>query len=171
MAKAFDDETNQLLRRLAREVKRTRCDDKSARLAELIGVSPSYVSDFLNEKRGAGLEMLTGLGRLAPLEFLSMLGIDLGIVATLIEGREGTMGLDVKRMPDVIRRAARAVIELEGCTPGAAGEAAVAVWEEFGALPVTDIDFWFDKIRKLIHQSGKSGERPSTRLLKADNSR
>lgn len=170
MAKAFDDETNQLLRQLAREVLRDKCDGKKVKLAELIGVSPGYVSDFLNENRGAGLDMLTGLGKLAPLEFLGMLGIDPGVVVLLASQRGEESEAGLLALPDILRRAARAVIELTGCAPGDAGDAAVAVFEQFGALPHTDADWWCTKIRAYLDARPKSGERPSSRIKSADES-
>lgn len=162
MATAFDDETNDALRTLARKVMSDR-GIKQNKLAELIGVSPSYVSDFLNDNRGAGFAMLTGLGRLAPLEFLGMLDIDPGVVAALHEGK-GLEGGDLMHVPDAVRRAARAVIELDGCTPGAAGDAAVALFEEHNRRLDQDADWWFAKIRKRVAESAKSGERPSVRV-------
>lgn len=171
MAKAFDDETNDILRRLARDLVMKRFGGIALRLAEMLEVSPSFVSEFLSGKRGGGLAMLTGLGRLAPLEFLGMLDIDPGVVAALHEGTVGAEGTDLMTMPEVIRRAARAAIELEGCSPGAAGDAAMAAFEEHGSVPGTDVDWWLGKIRKRITETGKSGERPSVRLRKAEESR
>lgn len=167
MAKAFDDETNQLLRALARQVLHDKCEGKKIRLAEMIGVSGGYVSDFLNENRGAGLDMLTGLGKLAPLEFLGMLGIDPGVVVLLATQRNEGLEAGLVALPDVLRRAARAAIELTGCPPGDAGDAAIAVFEEFGPLPHTDADWWCQKIRDYLKARPKSGERPSSRLKSA----
>lgn len=167
MAKAFDDEINERLRALARQVMADRCDGKNYRLAELIGVSAPFVSDFLSGKRGAGLETLSGLGAFAPLELLRILGIEPGVVVTLIEGKNDELEAGLAKLPDVVRRAARAAIEIEGCSPGAAGDAAVWCWNEYGAVPDSDVDWWLGKIRKRLALTAQSGERPSERLRKS----
>lgn len=170
MAKAYDDESNERLRELAKKVMRERCDGKGVRLAELLNVSPAFISEFLNGKRGAGLETLIGLGRFAPLELLTILGIEPGVVVTLLEARDEQLEVGLAQLPDVLRRAARAAIEIEGCSPGAAGDAAVWCWEEYGLVPETDVDWWLGKIRKRLSQTAKSGERPSVRIKSADSS-
>jgi len=170
MAKAFDDEINERLRSLARKLMADRGDGKGVRLAELLDVSPAFISEFLSGKRGAGLETLSGLGRFAPLELLSILGIEPGVVVTLIEGRHEEMEAGLSMMPEIVRRAARAAVELEGCTPGAAGEAAVWCFGEYGAVPDTDVDWWLTKIRKRLDSTAKSGERPSEKLRNAQSS-
>lgn len=167
MGKAFDEKTNQILRVLARHVLKKEFGGVQSRLASKLGVTAGFLSDFLSEKRGAGLDMLVGLGRYAPLEFLGILGISPGVVVTLIEGKHEELEAGLVNVPDVVRRAARAAIELEGCTPGAACEAALACWEEWGAVPETDADWWLGKIRKRISETGKSGERPSSKLKSA----
>lgn len=164
MAKSYDDETNEVLRALARKVKIELFSNNQTQMADEIGISASFLSDFLNEKRGAGLDMLVGLGKFAPLDLLNILGIDLGSVALLAlptsGGAEGVMGL-----PDVVRRAARACIELTGCSPGEAGEAAVEAYETHGNVLNTDADWWQQKIRDIVKGRARSGERPSVRLL------
>lgn len=166
MAKSYDDVTNETLRALARKVMRERFEDKQVRLAEGLDLSTSFVSEFLNQGRGAGLEMLVGLAKFAPLETLSILGIEPELVVLLLsekaDGWEGLMAL-----PDIVRRAARACIELTGCTPGEAGDAAVEAFETHGAVPGTDTDWWLTKIRGIVSGRAKSGERLSARLLTA----
>lgn len=171
MAKAFDEKTNQILRVLARQMLKQEFDGVQSRLAKRLGVTAGFLSDFLSGKRGAGLDMLVGLGRFAPLEFLGVLGIEPGVVVTLIEGRHEELEAGLVNVPDVVRRAARAAIELEGCTPTAACEAALACWDEYGAVPDTDADWWLGKIRKRISETSKSGERPSVKLKSAKRSR
>lgn len=165
MAKAFDDEINTQLRTLARRVMNERCEGKAVRLAELLEVSPAFISDFLNEKRGAGLETLSGLGRFAPLELLGILGIEPGVIATLLEGRANQLEDGLANLPDELRRAARAAIELTGCTPGDAGAAALAVFAEYGPREGDDADWWLLKIRDYIRLRPKSGVRRATDLL------
>ena len=171
MAKAFDDETNEQLRAIARRVLVDRFNAKQADLAEALDISAGFMSEFLNGIRGAGLETLIGLGRFAPLELLSMMEIDPAVIVTLLEGRNDEVEAGLANLPEVVRRAARAAIELEGCTPGAACEAALFCFQEHGAVPGTDADWWLTKIRKRIDSSAKSGERPSEKLRMADNSR
>lgn len=170
MATAFDDATNEQLRRMAREIMAAKCDGKQNRLAEAIGVSPSYVSDFLNDNRGAGMEMLAGLGRLDPLRLLEILKIDPRWIVNLVnEGEpEDEAGLDV--LPDVVRRAMRATIEVTGCAPAEAFEKALEAHEQHGDVHLDDTEWWYLKVRGKIPERPKSGERPSIRLKKADRS-
>lgn len=170
MAKAFDDEINDRLRVLARKVLADRCDGKNFRLAELLGVSPAFISEFLSGKRGAGLETLSGLAKFAPLELLRILGIEPGVVVTLLEAQNDELEAGLSKLPDIVRRAARAAIEIEGCSPGAAGDAAVWCWSEYGAVPQSDVDWWLGKIRKRLNETAKSGERPSERIRNAQTS-
>lgn len=166
MAKAFDDSINERLRVLARKVLTEQCGGKQAELASRLGVSASFVSEFLNGGRGAGLETLSGLGRFAPLELLSILGIDPGVIVTLVEGHREEVGL--AGLPEELRRAARAAVELTGCTPGEAGAAALAVYAEHGQRD-DDPDWWLLKVRKAIEraQASGSGVRPSERPFPA----
>lgn len=157
MAKAFEEEINEQLRELARRVMKDRCSNKQAQLAELLDVSPAFVSDFLNGKRGAGLETLSGLGRFAPLELLNILGIDAGVVITLVEGNANQLEDGLASLPNELRRAARAAIELTGCSPGDAGQAALAVFAQFGAKDDSDPDWWLTKIRAYLDSRPKSG--------------
>jgi transcriptional regulator with XRE-family HTH domain len=165
MAKAFDDEINDQLRALARRVMREHAEDKQSLLAELLDVSPAFVSDFLNGKRGAGLETLSGLGRFAPLELLSILGIPPGVVVTLVEGSLNQLEDGLASLPSELRRAARAAIELTGCTPGEAGQAALAVFAEHGQRNDEEPDWWLLKIRSYLSARPKSGVFRSDDLL------
>jgi predicted transcriptional regulator len=165
MAKAFDDEINERLRDLAREMVRTRFDGNQSQLAEYLGVSGGFVSDFLNKKRGAGLETLSGLGRFAPLELLDILGIQPGVIVTLVEGLANQLEDGLASLPDELRRAARAAVELTGCTPGEAGEAALAVFTEQGPRDGEEPDWWLLKIRAHLHARPKSGARRIGGLL------
>lgn len=170
MAKAFDDEINERLRGLARDWIKTRGNGVDARLAEFLEASPAFVSEFLSGKRGAGLETLIGLGRFAPLELLRIVGIEPGVVVTLLEAKNDDLEAGLAKLPDIVRRAARAAIEIEGCSPGAAGDAAVWCWGEYGAVPESDVDWWLGKIRKRLSLTAQSGERPSEKLRNAAGS-
>lgn len=159
MAKAFDDEINEQLRALARRVMKEQGEGKQAQLAELLDVSAAFVSEFLSGKRGAGLETLSGLGRFAPLELLSILGVEVGVLLTLIEGRANQLEDGLASLPHELRRAARAAIELTGCTPGEAGQAALAVYAEVGDRQGEEPDWWLLKLRKVLDKRPSSGVR------------
>lgn len=167
MAKAFDQQTNEILRGLARDVLKKKLDGNQAKLATGLGVSGSFVSEFLSGKRGAGLGTLIGLGQFAPLELLGILRIEPGVVATLVEGRNEELEAGLAMIPEVVRRAARAAVELEGCTPRDACDAALWCFQEHGAVPGTDADWWLTKIRSRLASTAKSGERPSVKLRQA----
>ncbi len=167
MAKAFDQQSNETLRALARDVLNKKLDGNQARLADGLKVSAGFLSEFLSGKRGAGLGTLIGLGQFAPLELLSILRIDPGVVVTLVEGRHEELERGLAMMPEVVKRAARAAVKLEGCSPGEAGEAAGWCFKEYGAVPDSDASWWLPKIQKRLASTAKSGERPSVRLRQA----
>jgi hypothetical protein len=168
MAKAFNDETNTKLRAIALTVMKRDFGGNRTKLARHLKVTPTFVSDFLNHKRGAGLDLLSGLGRYAPLEVLSILGIRPVVITTLAERGKDETGEALAKLPDELRRAARAAIELTGCTPGEACEVAVDLFKEIGVVEKADVDFWLPKVRKAIEAGQKrteSGERPSGKML------
>jgi hypothetical protein len=167
MAKSYDDQTNEALRALARVVKRDRFDGNQTQMAEGLGVSGAFLSDFINDKRGAGLDMLVGLGKYAPLDLLKILEIDPSVVVMMMA--RDAMGLEAGLMalPDGLRRAARACIELTGCTPAEAGDAALQAFADAGEPAINDPDYWLPKVRDVVKARPKSGERPSVRLLTA----
>lgn len=163
MAKAYPDDTNAALRLLARRVIAERFGGTQARLAESFDVSEAFISDFLNEKRGAGLETLLGLARFHPLELLGIMGIDPSTIAVLwLDGGSSVEDDNMRRVPDEVRRAARAAVELTGCLPGEAGQAALAAWAEHGEVPGADPEWWLAKIRDHLPRRHGSGVRKST---------
>jgi transcriptional regulator with XRE-family HTH domain len=159
MAKAFDEDTNALLRKLAQALVDSQFNGTQAAFAKAIGLTPGFVSDFLNENRGAGLDLLRGVARYAPLELLEALQVDPRTVVLLaVERAEGgSMG----KLPNELARAARAAIELLGCTPAVALRAADAAFAEHGEFAHGDPDWWLGKMREHIKDYQKSGERPS----------
>ena len=165
MAKSYDDETNERLRAVARRVMKDHMDGKQIRLAEKLGVSGSFVSEFLSGTRGAGLEMLVGLARFAPLDILEILHIDAGVVAALLAGSQDEKGTGIELLPDVIRRATRACIELSGCTPADACASALEIYAQFGDLPNTTPDWWCAQIRQHILIRAEAQRRTSPKLL------
>lgn len=167
MAKSYDDETNQRLRAVARRVMLDHFRGKQTLLAKRLGMSGAFVSEFLSGGRGAGLETLIGLAEFAPLEVLEILRIDPVVVRALLTGAQEEKGPEIAMLPEVIRRAARACIELTGCVPADACSAAIKVFGEFGDLPNTNADWWCAQIRENLPKRSKSGERQSVRLLSA----
>jgi hypothetical protein len=74
---------------------------------------------------------------------------------------EGETGGEMGNLPNDLKRAARAAIELFGCTPDAAVKAAEAALAKHGESPHGDPDWWLGKMRAFIEEYRKSGERPS----------
>jgi hypothetical protein len=66
MARAVDDELNETLRTLVRELMRDRYDGNASRIARELGVSQAFVSDLLSRKRGAGMALIRALARIDP---------------------------------------------------------------------------------------------------------
>lgn len=165
MAKSYDDETNGRLRAVARRVMNDHYGGKQVRLAKALGVTPTFVSEFLSGTRGAGLQMLIGLARFAPMETLEILRIDYAVVRALLAGAQDERGMGIDLLPDVVRRGARACIELTGCLPADACAAAIEVFGDYGDLPNTNADWWCAQIRENLPKGSKSGERASVRLL------
>jgi transcriptional regulator with XRE-family HTH domain len=162
MAKNFGEEVNEQLRKLARSVVEVHFKGTQSSFASAIGVTPGFVSDFLAGKRGAGLELLRGVGKFRPIETLRILDISPRIVASL--SLEQTTGEgDMGDLPNELKRAARAAIELFGCTPHVAVKAAETAFRKYGEHPEADPDWWLGKMRGHIEEYRKSGERPSVK--------
>jgi transcriptional regulator with XRE-family HTH domain len=166
MAKAFPDEVNDLLRDLMQSVVEDCFDGKQAAFAAAVGLSDPYVSDILRAKRGGGLELLIAIARYRPLELLPILKIDPRTVSILWNEQRGE-GVEMGELPNELKRAARAAVELFGCTPAVALRAANGAFAKHGETPHADPDWWLGKMRGDIEEFRKSGERPSIRLLKS----
>lgn len=162
MAKTFGDDVNEQLRKLARSVLENHYDGNQSSLAGAMGVTPSFISEFLSGKRGAGLDLLRGLGKFRPLELLQIMQVDPRIVVSLWVEHATAEG-DMGDLPNELKRATRAAIELFGCTPQAALKAAEAAFRKHGEHPESDPDWWLGKMRGYIEEYRKSGERPSVR--------
>lgn len=171
MGKALEEDVNERLREVAVAIRESRFAGNQGELAEGLGISASYASDFINRKRGAGRDLLVGLGRLAPLELLSVLDIDPRVIVTLWREQAETGELDVMSMPEALRRAARAAIELYGCTPGEASAAAARAFKQFGEQPDEDAEYWLAKLRKKLPERSESGVHPSGSHRTAKESR
>lgn len=163
MAKAYDDEINETLRSLARTIIQRDFDGIQNKLAEAVGLSPGFVSEFLSGKRGAGLDMLTGLGRISPHILLRVLGIDPRVL--VVVRSEDLEEEGMRNLPPALRRASRAAMDLFGCTPQAALQAADAALAKHGNQPDWEPWFWLDKVKTEIERFRLSGERPSVRAL------
>ncbi len=169
MAKAYGDQTNERLRKVLTKLIKDRFVQRG-KAATALGVSSSFVSDFLHVKRGAGLDLLKGLAKYAPLEVMEALAIDLDTVLNLAV-HDGARGVgeedEVHRLPGPVVRAMRAAMELVGCTPKEAFSAANAAFEEYGEIEGSDADWWLSKIRDRLPKRSQSGTRPSTRIRAA----
>jgi transcriptional regulator with XRE-family HTH domain len=62
--KGFEPGENDLARRMVRDLIKQRGGQQAA--ADALGVTQSYLSDFLSERRGGGTKILKGLARLQP---------------------------------------------------------------------------------------------------------
>lgn len=164
MAKAFPDEVNDLLRELTQSVVDDCFSGKQAAFADAVGLSGPYVSEILGQKRGGGLELLISIARYRPLELLPILKIDPRTVSILWNEQRGE-GAEMGDLPNELKRAARAAVELFGCTPAVALQAASAALAKHGESPHADPDWWLGKMRGHIEEYRKSGERPSVKAL------
>jgi hypothetical protein len=170
MAKSFGDDVNRQLREVARELIAGTFDGNQSKFADAVGVSATFVSDFLSEKRGAGLDLLVGLSKYAPRVVMGILEIDATVLGSAVRG--GDQGATreeqvMERLPATTVRALRAAIELTGSSVAEAVEAAALAYEEYGDVPGTDPDWWLVKIRERLPMRANPGSRPSTRLLAA----
>lgn len=165
MAKAYSDDVNDLLRALAQSAIDLHFEGKQGRFAKKNGLSAPFVSEFLSGKRGAGLELLMTIARYYPVQLLQILGIEPSSLLVLWSGRED--GDPVTELPNELKRATRAAIELFGCAPSVAMKAANAAYAKHGETPHADPDWWLGKMRGHIDEFRKSDERPSIRLLKS----
>lgn len=73
MAGAIDDEANENLRNLARDLMNERFDGSVTKFARGLGMRQPSVSDFLSRKRGAGMALIRGLAKIDPVRTVDML--------------------------------------------------------------------------------------------------
>lgn len=131
--------------------------------AKALGISAPYLHDFLNEKRGAGPkgagpEILRGMAKFRPLDVLLALEMDPAVVAGV--WREGAGRTEVLGdLPEALRRAARAAIELTYCTAEDAILAARTALVEAGDVEGADPDWWLIKVRRHLPERVASSVR------------
>jgi transcriptional regulator with XRE-family HTH domain len=161
--KSVDAPTNKRLREVALELKLSVFDDKQNRTARSLGVSGAYLSEFLGGTRGAGVDLITGLSKYRPLEVLRTLGINPRAIALLLSEEEAGLEMGAYRFPDELRRAARAAMELLGCTSDEVLSASEVVYAEYGDRDDADPDWWLGKIRQRVPPRTKSGVHKKTK--------
>src|SRR5690348_12219203 len=125
MAKAFPRKVNNQLRELLQLVIDNHFSGKQAQFADATGLSGAYISGVLGGSRGGGLELLIAIARYRPLELLPILKIDPRTVSIFWSEREEA-AVRVGDVPNELRRATRAAVDLFGCTPSVAVKAADA---------------------------------------------
>jgi hypothetical protein len=171
MAKSFGGDVNGQLRDVARSLIAGMFDGNQSKFAEAVGVSATFVSDFLSEKRGAGLDLLVGLSKYAPLVVMGILEIDIpAVLSSAVQGGDRVVTREeeqMERLPVTTVRALRAAIELTGSSVAEAVEAAAAAFDEYGDLPGTDADWWLVKIRERLPMRTANSSRPSQSKLLA----
>jgi transcriptional regulator with XRE-family HTH domain len=148
----FPDDVNATLRALARSLASR--FDTQREMAESLGVSAGYLSDFIHGKRGSGLNLLRGLGQIAPIELLRMLNIDLGSLLTLLRNAPIVAQMLEVDLPDSLRRARDAAVPLTGCSVDHATTVAKQLLDERGDAWADDPDPWLHELRKRIPSRG-----------------
>ncbi len=160
MAKAYASKVNKELRDVAREVKDKHFPGSGSQtaMAKALGVSPGFISEFLRGGRGAGLELLCGLGRFSPLKVAKILGLDPRKIAKEVSGVEDNGEEErLSRLPEELQRAARAAIELYGATRAEAVLAAELIYKEIGDMPLFSAEDWLNRLRGELPKRKKSG--------------
>ncbi len=160
-SKALKRESNDLLRDAVRAVIREDFDSASE-AAVAFGVSGAYLSDFLAGNRGAGSALLFGVAKRDPIAFLRAIGVDPATVVVL--WRETNKEGELPDLPEPLRRAARAAIELLHCHSDEAGKAAVNALEELGeGGEDRDPVWWLERLKERITRRTGSGVRKKRR--------
>lgn len=153
--KALEDKNNEVLRRALRDIITHHFSKPpkgaQGRAAVALGVSGSFLSEVLSGSRGAGPELLRGIARYRPLEVLQALEIDPKTVLALWSDSGEEAGvLNGAEIPDALRRAARAAIELLHCTADEARKAAESAWAETTHHEDADADWWLLQLRERL---------------------
>jgi len=162
--KSVDRELNRRMRSLLRDIRDVNFAGKQGDTARGLGFSGGFLSDILNDKRGVGMDVISSAAKFRPIEVLRAIGIDPIAVALLVS--EDSKGADVglEGMPEEVRRAARAAIELLGCTADEVLMATRNAVLEFGdRSDDRDPEWWFGKIRDRVPRRQKSGLRKKSK--------
>lgn len=151
---------NRRLRIIVRGIRDNQFGGHQNEMAKSFKISGAYVSDFLNEKRGAGPELLQAVGRYKPLEVLRALDIAPESVLLLAgqEQEQEDSGVEAKNFPDALQRAARAAMELLGCTADEVLRASNEIVTELGRGDDSerDADWWLLEIRGRVPKRRRS---------------
>jgi len=128
------------------------------RFAKAANISQSTVSDLVRKGEGGGVASLRALAKYRPVEVVKLLGIE---IATLVGlwSESNPQGVDMAELPDNLRRAARAAVELFGCSPDEAHQAAQAVLRDPADPDTRDAELWLMDIRPKLPSRQKSGVR------------
>ena len=156
--KSVDSETNKKLRALATEIKDGSFGGYQNRTAVAIGVSGSFLSEFLGETRGAGVDLIAGIAKYRPLETLRYRHWVYS-QATLLAFEESGADMGELAFPEELRRAARAAMELLGCTADEVLSASQSALLEYGEGDDRDPDWWLGKLRQRVPTRRRSGVR------------
>lgn len=156
-SKALKDEANDQLRDAVRAIVKNDFDT-AGDAATAFGVSGAYLSDFIAGNRGAGAALLFGVAQHDPIAFLEAIGIDPKTVVILWRetDKEGTL----PELPDPLRRAARAAVELLHCHSEDAGKAAIHALDELGeGGDDRDPAWWLERLKERLPRRTGSGVR------------
>lgn len=160
-SKALRREENERVGSLLRDVLEVHFPGRGGQtaFADDTGVSQSHVSTTADGTKGAGVQMLRALAKYRPIEVVKLLGIKLETLLELWADREGYVMND--GLPDSMRRAARAAVELWGCSPDEAVVAAKKVMTLVEGDPDShDPAALVGLFRPLLPRRAKSGTRP-----------
>lgn len=123
-SKALRLEENERVGALLREVLDAHFPGRGGQtaFADDTGLSQSQISSTLDGIKGAGIQTLRAIAKYRPVDAVKLLGIRLETLLELWTERESYVMSD--SLPDSMRRAARAAVELWGCSPDEAVAAA-----------------------------------------------
>ena len=162
-SKALSDPRNDALREAVRRVIEQHFGKPprgaQGRAAKAFGVSGGYLSDFLSSNRGAGPELLHGVARYRPLDVLRALEIDPKTIRALWVDSDEADAVAVADIPEALKRATRAAVELLSCTADEAVKAARAALEETLHPEEADADWWLLQLRERLPRRKPSGVR------------
>lgn len=126
--KALKAEENETLRELVRRVLDAHFPGRGGQTAfsDATGLSQPHISGLLNDGKGGGIQSLRAIAKFKPVEVVQLLHIRLETLVGLWSETEPE-GVKLADLPEPVRRAARAAVELYGCTPDEAHAAALKV--------------------------------------------
>jgi hypothetical protein len=153
VSKGLDQEANRRLRAITRRVMAERFGGSQSKAAQAFNVEQGFLSDFLNEKRGAGAKLLRGLAKFDP-----SVGDIIGLPTRVVEQQERYTNRE---------HAIRLIVQDSGALESDVRAAADAAGTDLKSEDDLSVVAWVDAIREWLRalrlNRQRTGARPVSR--------